>query len=129
MRYKKGLFSRGIKEFEELVFQAMKELPRPFRRKMENVEIVIEDRPSPEILDDLKLNSPRELLGLYQGIPLNARPGYYGNCLPDRIVLFKENIEYGARDEEELKMAIKDVLFHEIGHYFGLQEDELEDID
>lgn len=103
----------------------MKELPPPFRRKMKNIEIVIEDMPPRDLLNKLGIASPGNLLGLYQGIPLTSRHAFYGNVLPDRIVLFKENIESRVSSKEELKPIIRDVLLHEIGHYFGLDEKEL----
>jgi predicted Zn-dependent protease with MMP-like domain len=129
MSNSKKRFSIARKEFEDLVFQTIKELPRQFRKRMDNIEIVIEERPSLKILHDLHFNSPKELLGLYHGIPLKKRSTYYGNCLPDRIVLYKENIENSASNKMDLKMQIRNVLFHEIGHHFGLDEDELEEID
>ena len=115
-------------EFEGLVIEALKGLPRAFRKKMKNIEIVIEDRPQGAMLRGLDVHSPRDLLGLYQGVPLTARHAYYGNVLPDRIVLFKENIEFRADSKGALKERIREVLLHEIGHYFGLSEDELLDL-
>ncbi len=122
-KVKRGLVDRT--EFEGLVIEAMKELPPAFRRKMKNIEIVIEDMPTRDLLNKLGITSPGNLLGLYQGIPLTSRHAFYGNVLPDKITLFKENIESRAASKGELKSIIRDVLLHEIGHYFGLDEKEL----
>ena len=85
---------------------------------MENVEIVIEDEPVPQ----------KTLLGLYQGIPLKLRGSWYGNVLPDKITLFQRNIEWQCRNETEIEELVNEVLIHEIGHYFGFDEDDLQDI-
>ncbi len=120
----RGLIDRD--EFEDMVIRAMKELPPAFRRKIKNVEIVIEDMPSRDLLLELGITSPRNLLGIYQGVPLTSRHAFYGNVLPDRIALFKENIEFKSISKRNLKSVIRDVLLHEIGHYFGLDEKELD---
>jgi len=105
-------------QFRLLVLRAIKKLPKIFRLKMENVEIVIEDEPVPQ----------KTLLGLYQGVPLKLRGSWYGNVLPDKITLFQRNIEWQCRNEAEIEDLVNEVLIHEIGHYFGFDEDELRDI-
>ena len=105
-------------QFRLLVLRAIKKLPKIFRTKMENVEIVIEDEPVPQ----------KTLLGLYQGVPLKLRGSWYGNVLPDKITLFQRNIEWQCRNETEIEKLVNEVLIHEIGHYFGFDEDELRDI-
>jgi len=105
-------------EFETLVKQALKDLPKIFRDKLENVEIVIEDEPIAQ----------KSLLGLYQGVPLKKRGVWYGNVMPDKITLFQKNIERISRSEEEIGEWINKVLIHEIGHYFGFGEEELKNI-
>jgi predicted Zn-dependent protease with MMP-like domain len=105
-------------QFRLLVLRAIKKLPKIFRAKMENVEIVIEDEPVPQ----------KTLLGLYQGVPLKLRGSWYGNVLPDKITLFQRNIEFQCRNDAEIEDLVNDVLIHEIGHYFGFDEDELRDI-
>jgi predicted Zn-dependent protease with MMP-like domain len=85
---------------------------------MENVEIVIEDEPVEQ----------KSLLGLYQGVPLKHRGSWYGNVLPDKITLFQRNIERQCRDEAEVEALVNDVLIHEIGHYFGFNEEDLRSI-
>jgi predicted Zn-dependent protease with MMP-like domain len=102
-------------EFEHTVREALKGLPKFLRDKMENIDIVIEDEP---ILQ-------KSLLGLYQGVPLKRRGPWYGNVLPDKITLFKDNIERVSRGEEHMKEWIRKVVVHEIGHHFGFGEEEL----
>ncbi len=102
-------------EFEKIVKESLKQLPQILRQKLINVEIVIEDEP---ILQ-------KSLLGLYQGVPLKKRGFWYGNVLPDKITIFKNNIERLTRDDDEIKRLVYEVLLHEIGHYFGFDEEDL----
>jgi predicted Zn-dependent protease with MMP-like domain len=115
--------------FEELVHDALASIPRRFRAALHNVAIVVEDEPSPELLDQMEVEPPDTLLGLYQGTPLTERRWDYGNTLPDRVVLFQGPIEQDAEDEEDMKVAIGETLIHELGHYFGLSEEEIEEIE
>jgi len=110
------------REFENLVVSSIKEIPRVFREKMENIEVVIERFPSNELISEMGLKSPYELLGLYQGIPLNQRGFYYGNVLPDKITLFQGPIESSCKSRKEIKGKIKEVILHELGHYLGLDD-------
>jgi predicted Zn-dependent protease with MMP-like domain len=102
-------------EFEKILRDAIKTLPKFIRDKMENIDIIIEDKPIVH----------KSLLGLYQGIPLKKRGFWYGNVMPDKIILFKKNIESISRNEEEMIGWIHKVIIHEIGHYFGFNEEEL----
>ncbi len=102
-------------EFEVIVRESLKKLPKILREKLINVEIVIEDETIPQ----------KNLLGLYQGVPLKKRGFWYGNVLPDKITIFKKNIELIAKNDEEIKNLIYEVLIHEIGHYFGFEEEDL----
>ena len=77
------------REFEALVVLALKRLPEFFKKKMKNVDVVVEDRASGKLLSGMGLQSPFQLLGLYQGVPLDRRGFYYGNVLPDKITLFQ----------------------------------------
>lgn len=101
--------------FELIVRDALRTLPKVVREKLENIDIIIEDEPIVR----------KSLLGLYQGVPLKKRGFWYGNVMPDRIILFKNNIERMSRNEEEMVELIHRVVIHEIGHYFGFDEDEL----
>jgi predicted Zn-dependent protease with MMP-like domain len=117
------------KEFEELVVSALKRLPRFFKKKMENVDVVVEDQASQELLSEMGLRSPFELLGLYQGIPLDRRGFYYGNVLPDKITLFQIPIDSVCRTKEEVEEKVREVVIHEVGHYFGLDDKRLRELE
>jgi predicted Zn-dependent protease with MMP-like domain len=99
-------------------------LPRRFKQKLHNIAIEIEDRPSPALLQDMGIESGT-LFGLYQGVPLTQREWNYGNVLPDRIVIYQQPIEAVAASSPEIEEIVMDTVMHEIGHYFGLGDDEL----
>jgi predicted Zn-dependent protease with MMP-like domain len=111
--------------FEHHVTDALRTVPKRFRDAMRNVAIVVEDEPSPALLREMEIDPPDTLFGLYQGLPLTERHWDYGNALPDRIVLFQGPHEREARDDDELIGSIAETLIHEIGHYFGLSEEEI----
>lgn len=117
------------KAFEQLVAEALASIPRRFRKAMQNIAIVVEDEPSAELLADMDVEPPDTLLGLYQGTPLTERTSAYGNVLPDRVLIFQGPHERSADDEDDLVVAIGETLIHEIGHYFGLSEEEIEEIE
>ena len=118
----------SLEEFEDAVLSAMKKLPKLLKNKMENIDVVVEEEASREILEGMGLRSPRHLLGLYQGIPFDRRGFYYGNVLPDKITLYKNPIESVCRNEEELENKVREVVIHEVGHYFGLDDERLEEL-
>jgi len=115
--------------FEQLVAEALAGIPRRFRKAMANLVIAVEDEPSVELLREMDIDPPDTLFGLYQGTPLTERGWGYGNTLPDRILLFQGPHEREADDEDDLVVSIGETLIHEIGHYFGLSEDEIEEIE
>jgi predicted Zn-dependent protease with MMP-like domain len=115
--------------FEALVAQAIETIPHRFREHMLNIAVVVEDEPSPDLLEEMEIEPPDTLLGLYQGTPLTERSWDYGNRLPDRITLFQRPIEDASDDDEDAVVAIGETLIHEIGHYFGFSEDELDEIE
>jgi len=96
---------------------------------MQNIAIVIEDEPSAATLADVGIEPPDTLLGLYQGTPLTERQWAHGNVLPDKITLYQLPIEDEADTHEDIVVAIGETLIHEVGHYFGLSEDEIEEIE
>jgi predicted Zn-dependent protease with MMP-like domain len=116
-------------KFEQLVVEAMTLIPKRFRREMKNLAVVVEDEPSADLLDELEIEPPDSLYGLYQGTPLPERSWGHGNVLPDRVTLFQKVIEEEAEDEDEVRGVIGETLIHEVGHYFGLSEEEIEDIE
>lgn len=115
--------------FLKLVDEALASIPRRFRDAMTNIAIVVEDEPTDEQLADAGLEPPDTLLGLYEGIPLTERQWAHGNTLPDKITLFQGPIEDVSEDEDDMVVAIGETLIHEIGHYFGLSEEEIEAIE
>jgi predicted Zn-dependent protease with MMP-like domain len=117
------------KTFEQHVADALKSIPRRFRQAMQNIAIVVEDEPSPELLRSMDIEPPDTLLGLYHGTPLTERHWGYGNALPDRVLIFQGPHERASDDEDDLVVAIGETLIHEIGHYFGMSEDQIEEIE
>jgi predicted Zn-dependent protease with MMP-like domain len=115
--------------FERLVAEAVTLIPARFRREMKNLALVVEEEPSAELLEEMEIEPPDSLYGLYQGTPLPERTWGYGNTLPDRITLFQRPIEEDCEDEDEIRAAIGETLIHEVGHYFGLSEEEIEEIE
>ena len=107
-------------EFEQIVQEAWRRIPRRFRDRIENLAIVVEDEPGPRTLR--RGGVPGDILGLYQGIPLTARGSGYSMVLPDKISLFQGPIERAARDEADVPRVVYDTLWHEIAHYFGMSE-------
>ena len=116
-------------EFRACVDDALASIPDNFRDAMRNIAIVIEDEPSEEILEDVGIEPPDTLLGLYQGTPLTERGWAHGNTLPDKITLYQAVIEDASDNEDDVVVAIGETLIHEIGHYFGLSEEEIEEIE
>ncbi len=112
-------------KFEELVNKAYEKIPERFKRRMENVEIIVEDSPTPEDLEQLRIRGENLLLGFYRGTPLPKRSVWQIARLPDKIVLFQRNIERMCRGEKEIEERVYEVLLHEIGHYFGLSDKEI----
>ncbi len=117
------------REFEDQVAAALRAIPARFRKAMQNLAIVVEDEPSRELLAEMDIAPPDTLFGLYQGTPLTERRWDYGNALPDRILLFQGPHEREAESDDELVGSIAETLIHEIGHYFGLSEEEIEAIE
>ena len=115
--------------FEAIVADALRSIPRDFRDAMRNIAIVVEDEPSRQLLREMEIDPPDTLFGLYQGTPLTERGWDYGNALPDRILLFQGPHEREAEDDDDLVISIGETLIHEIGHYFGMSEEEIQEIE
>lgn len=117
-------------DFRELVEEAIDTIPPKFAREVRNLAIVIEDEPSEALLEEMGMEPGDSLLGLYQGTPMNERGWGYGNQLPDRITLFQDVIEDDCEgDEDEIIVAIGETLIHELGHYFGMSEEQIMEIE
>jgi predicted Zn-dependent protease with MMP-like domain len=116
-------------KFETLVVEAIKLIPQRFRREMRNIAVVVEDEPSTDLLEEMEIEPPDSLYGLYQGTPLPERAWGYGNTLPDRVTIFQKPIEEDCEDDDDVRAVIGETLIHEVGHYFGLSEEEIEAIE
>ena len=116
-------------EFEHLVERALRTLPRRFRQKLENVVVVVEDWADDDTLEDMGIEPPDTLYGLYRGVDLTHRDSYYGNCLPDTITIYQGPIEEDCDTTDEMSGVVRDTVMHELGHYFGLDDDQLHEIE
>ncbi len=103
-------------------------LPQKFLDRFNNVSVIVEDAPSAEVLKNTGTPSSHTLLGLYHGIPFTHRGPYYGNLPPDVIFIYQRPIERICSTDDEIREKIREVVLHEVGHYFGLSEEELRDI-
>lgn len=112
--------------FDRVLRQAIDDLPERFREALHNVAIVVEDRPPKWLSDELALPSGDALYGFYHGIPLPERSVLDAGALPDTISVYRRPLERAFRDPRELGDQIRKTLLHEIGHYFGLDERDLE---
>ena len=106
-------------------------LPPRFREALDNIAIDVESTPSPQTKRKIGLRRGQVLFGLYVGVPLTQRDTNYGvgGAIPDKIVLYKENIERFCRTPEEVRDQLVDTLFHEVGHYFDMNEAQLREIE
>jgi len=111
-------------EFEKIVIEGIRTIPEKFLKKLDNVDIVIEERPTKEQLRELKVKNNNQLLGLYEGVPKTERWNY-AQVLPDKITIFKDSIEKIANSEKEIKEIVRDTVWHEIAHHFGMSEKQV----
>jgi predicted Zn-dependent protease with MMP-like domain len=109
-------------EFEEIVNEGIKAIPEKFLQKLKNVEIIIEDEPTPAQRKKLNLHSGWTLFGLYEGVPQLERGAGYNAVLPDKITIFQNPIEVAANNEQDIKEMVKNTVWHEIAHHFGMNE-------
>ncbi len=114
--------------FERLVAAAVNELPAALRRQIANVAIVVEELPDEETLDAAGVDDPYDLLGFYHGVPLTARTHDYGLVLPDKISIFRQPILRACRRDAEIRATIRATLRHELAHYFGIDDERLEEM-
>jgi len=115
-------------KFEELVNEGIKAIPKKFLEKLDNVDIVIEDEPTPEQLRKLRMKGGSFIFGLYEGVPQTKR-WHYGQVLPDKITIFQKPIEKIARSETEVKKIVKNTVWHEIAHHFGMDERKVREVE
>jgi predicted Zn-dependent protease with MMP-like domain len=115
------------RQFEALVEEALDGIPEPFRARLENVDVVIEDQPAPSLLRSMGMDPKRDtLFGLYDGVPLTEREATYGMALPDRITIFYRPLVRTFRTPAAIRREIQKTVIHEIGHFLGLDEEEIE---
>ncbi len=111
-------------EFEALVAKALDDLPEEFAELLENVAVVVEEEPTEEDLASVDLDPEDDLLGLYQGVPLAERDSLYA-ALPDRVVIYRGPILRLCNSRREVIREVRDTVVHELGHHFGLDEDDM----
>jgi predicted Zn-dependent protease with MMP-like domain len=111
--------------FEWLVAKAVDSLPDELRDRMENIDVVVADQPTPHQLAELGKRRGETLLGLYEGVPLTRRSRHYGLVAPDKVTIFQKPIEAQCRNDTEIIAEIQRVVLHEIAHHFGISDDRL----
>ena len=110
-------------QFEILVVEALKRLPAKFRARLQNIAVIIEDLPPRSHAQATRAR----LLGTFEGVPLTEK-SVFTAAPPTRIVLYQRNIEAVSQSEEQIRREVKQTVLHEVGHYFGLSEEELKDV-
>ena len=118
----------SIDDFDRLVEQALSGLPEEFARHMENVIVEVQRRPTRALLDKMDVPRGRTLLGYYEGVPLTQKSVSAPYEMPERILIFKDPIESCCRTREEIVEQVRETVLHEIGHHFGMDEDDLDSL-
>jgi predicted Zn-dependent protease with MMP-like domain len=114
--------------FDRLIAEAIDSLPDEFRDKMQNISIDVQPLPDEQTCREMELNSPYELLALYRGVPLTDRHVDSPFSWPDSIVIYKQSVESAARTPRQAVRQIRKTVLHEIGHFFGLDEEDLDEL-
>jgi len=115
-------------EFEELVAQALDDLPPEIHEKLQNIEVLVADWPTPDELRSVGMKPGQLLLGLYHGIPLTRRGDHYGMVLPDNVTIFQGPIERICRTREDIIRQVQRTVRHELAHHFGISDDRLKEL-
>ncbi len=115
-------------EFESIVRQTVSDLPPELQRNIANVAIVVEEWPDDATLDDAEVDDPLDLFGFYHGIPLTERSQNYGLVLPDKISIYRQPISQASRTDAEIREVIQRTVRHELAHYFGIDDERLEQL-
>jgi predicted Zn-dependent protease with MMP-like domain len=115
-------------EFEGLVADALDAIPEPFASHLSNVDVVVEDEPSPEDLAESGLEPGDTLLGLYQGVPQTERGASYTFVMPDKISIYRKPILEACNDHDEVVEEVMITVVHEIAHHFGISDERLEEL-
>jgi len=114
--------------FEQLVERALAELPPQFAEYLDEVPVEIRDRPTRKQLESVGLDEDHLLLGLYDGVPLTQRSVEHSGIRPPVIYIFREDIQLASRDEADLVQQVRTTVLHEIGHHFGMDEHDLDEL-
>jgi len=120
------MFSVSQEDFETFVGEALDALPERYQKNLDNLVIVVEDLPTPEQREKLRLHDGMTLFGLYEGIPLTQRGNNYSFVLPDKITVFKRPTEASVTTLDELKEQIRHTVWHEVAHYYGLDHHDID---
>lgn len=118
----------GRDEFEELVSQAIEEIPEEFLEQLKNINVVVEEAPSRELLRSMGIEGRGTLLGLYQGVPQVRRSVFQIFVMPDRITIFRQPILAICRTRREVVAQVKKTVIHEIAHHFGISDKRLREL-
>ena len=116
------------KEFDHVVKQAIARIPEEIRQHLDNILISVQQRPSPDMLEELGYPPDESLLGVYWGVPLNERSVAEPPLYPDTIYIFKEPLEEMCEDHEELEEEIEITVVHEVAHFLGMSEERLAEL-
>ena len=116
------------RQFDDLVQEALESLPDEFRPYMENLSVEVQDKPDPKLLGEMDMAPGELLMGLYQGVPLTDKSVTTPYEYPERILLFKRNIEEVCDSMDDVVDEIYYTVLHEVGHHFGMDEDELDSL-
>jgi predicted Zn-dependent protease with MMP-like domain len=114
--------------FIELVHEALRDVPSPFRERIDEVDIVVKRRPTADDLRQAGLASDESMYGFYRGVPLTERDSGYNLVAPDVIDVYQEPLEEDFADERELVDEIRATVLHELGHFFGIDDDRLDEL-
>jgi predicted Zn-dependent protease with MMP-like domain len=116
----------SVKEFEELVRQALDTLPAKYQRLLKNIAVVVEEQAGREVLEEMEIQSPQELFGLYTGTAI-SRESFFdsGLQLPARVVIYRGPILQACETRQDVIDEVRDTVVHEIGHHFGLEDEEM----
>jgi predicted Zn-dependent protease with MMP-like domain len=118
------------KDFEKEVELSIAAVPEEFLSRVENLSFQVEDWPDAETLEEVGFDDPRDLLGYYRGLPLSERSHDYGGCLPDVITIYQGAVEDYVRETgEPFRKVIRETIIHELAHYFGFSEEEMDAIE
>ncbi len=123
------MYTVDDKAFEKIVAGAIDAIPTKYAKHIKNLAFVVEDEPSPGQRQKLQLRDHQTLFGLYEGVPLTGRSSNYNMVLPDKITVFKRPIEWSANNHDELVQKVKDTIWHEVAHYYGLGHGRIHELE